>query len=333
MMRRYVRRHRRLATVSLVIWGSAAIVAAGATADDANTPPVGGVEASATGDPSATQSESGAAGGGAADVAAPAEVSALRARIEAAETQIELLKSVVVQALRAQSAAEAALRREREARDAGQSAAGAPQLMLADQLETLSDNLASLRDEVAALRAENRADAPEPAPPASSSSGVTTESGPAPAAGPDDFSGAGVGGEYIPLIEDEAAAFPADDAVPVDDEKIKVAEVHFDPGSADLTPGGRRNTLEALERIKAMEAAKVRVVGYADTMGDAGYNRRLSAQRARVIAALLEQVGLSNGMVEIVGNGEDGVPEPTADGVSEPLNRYAGIFVVMDSPK
>lgn len=302
-------RYWRSAAVSLLVWGGAVGLAATATADQSDARP-----------------EGTASGASVADTATPDEVSALRDRIEAAETQIELLKSVVVQALRAQSAAETALRREREARDVGQGAAGSTELMLADQLDALNSNLESLREEIAALRVRDQADEPAPA------LGAAAEPEAAPAADDDEF-GSGVGGEYIPMIEDESAAFPADDDAQAIDETIKVAEVHFDPGSADLTPGGRRNTLEALERIKAMEAAKVRVVGYADTVGDASYNRHLSAQRARSVATLLEQVGLSNGVIEIVGNGEDGIPEPTSDGVSEPLNRFAGIFVVMDSPK
>ena len=36
-------------------------------------------------------------------------------------------------------------------------------------------------------------------------------------------------------------------------------------------------------------------------------------------------------MVEVVGSGEEGVPVPTPDGVPEPLNRSAGIFVVRDA--
>ena len=142
-----------------------------------------------------------------------------------------------------------------------------------------------------------------------------------------------MGGAYTPLIEDESAAFPADAAANATDGQMEVGQVHFNPGSAELTPGGQRKTLEAAERIKAMEATKVRIVGYADTVGDAVYNRQLSAQRARSIEVMLERVGLTGDVVEIVGNGEDGIPEPTADQVSEPLNRCAGIFVVMDTPK
>jgi outer membrane protein OmpA-like peptidoglycan-associated protein len=312
-----VRRHWRSVTVSLLIWGGAAVLAPAATADQGDPPPQGA-----------------ATGAEVAEAATPAEVAALRARVEAAETQIELLKSVVVQALRAQSAAETALRREREAQDATKSAAGSADLMLADHLEALTDNLESLREEIAALRAQREADAPEPAAGVPSDPADAVAEGEAePSVDADEFSDSGVGGAYIPLIEDDSAAFATDDDADPVDARIKVAEVHFDSGSADLTPGGRRNALEALERIKAMAPAKVRVVGYADTVGDAGYNRHLSAQRARSIAAVLDQGGLSNGEVEIVGNGEDGLPEPTPDGVSEPLNRCAGIFVVMDSPK
>jgi hypothetical protein len=53
----------------------------------------------------------------------------------------------------------------------------------------------------------------------------------------------------------------------------------------------------------------------------------------RSIATVLELAGLPGDSVEVVGSGEDGIPVPTSDQVSEPLNRIATIFVVMDSPK
>jgi OOP family OmpA-OmpF porin len=344
---------RRLVAASLLIWGCAGLLTVAATAEDAQSPPPGSAEATTIADQSDTPPESAAAQAAAGDVAdagRPGEVAGLRNRVEAAETQIQLLKSVVVQALRAQSAAEAALRRERGARDAVSEGGGigARELMLSDQLEALTDNLKALRADVAALRAPAVPDGqptPEPtqAVPVASSFDVIAEAKAAPAAELETAGGSAVADADDPLvdaplpdnplIEDQPAAFPADDAVQALDDQIEVGIVHFNPGSADLTPGARRKTLEALERIKAMEPAKVRVVGYADTMGDAGYNRRLSSQRARSIANLLEQVGLAGGGVEIVGNGEDGVPEPTDDQISEPLNRCAGIFVVMDSPK
>ena len=109
-------------------------------------------------------------------------------------------------------------------------------------------------------------------------------------------------------------------------------EIHFDPGSATLTPGGERKTLAAADRIKALGARDVRVSGYTDTEGPAAYNMHLSLQRARSIADLLESVGVAAEIIAVEGHGEDGGPEPTADQVSEPLNRCAGIFAMVDLP-
>jgi OOP family OmpA-OmpF porin len=109
-------------------------------------------------------------------------------------------------------------------------------------------------------------------------------------------------------------------------------EIHFNPGSSALTPGGERKTLEAADKIKALGASNVRVAGYTDTQGPAAFNKHLSLQRAQSIAQMLESVGVSTQIIEVQGNGEDGAPEPTADQVSEPLNRCAGIFAMVDLP-
>jgi outer membrane protein OmpA-like peptidoglycan-associated protein len=114
--------------------------------------------------------------------------------------------------------------------------------------------------------------------------------------------------------------------------EVMLNEIHFDPGSAALTPGGERKALEAAEKIKALGARNVRVAGYTDTKGLAAHNMHLSLQRAKSIANLLESVGVSARIIEVEGNGEDGAPEPTADQVSEPLNRCAGIFAMVDRP-
>jgi outer membrane protein OmpA-like peptidoglycan-associated protein len=129
-----------------------------------------------------------------------------------------------------------------------------------------------------------------------------------------------------------AAADPADIAPAAGPGELMLDEIHFDPGSATLTPGGERKTLEAADRIKALGARDVRVSGYTDTQGPAAYNMHLSLQRARSIADLLESVGVSAEIIAVEGHGEDGGPEPTADQLSEPLNRCAGIFAMVDLP-
>ena len=125
---------------------------------------------------------------------------------------------------------------------------------------------------------------------------------------------------------------PADVAPAAGPTELMLNEIHFNPGSATLTPGGERKSLEAAAKIQALGARNVRVSGYTDTQGPAAFNMHLSLQRARSIADLLASVGVSAEIIEVEGHGEDGAPEPTGDQVSEPLNRCAGIFAMVDLP-
>lgn len=346
-----IRRHWQVAFAALLIWSSANLVGSAGQAADADPGKAGDAEAQAIADRLDAMLEEAAARVGQHQAGAGepnAEALALRQRLEAADTQIKLLKNVVIQALRAQSAAEEALRREQAARqnaaapEAEPDTIGTQDLMLADQLEALTDSVRRLRADVDALR--DRTPSEEmPAPDAGSVVPPSSSVGDPETADTleDDamLPEAGMGGRYEPLIEDELpqspgsayAAVPSDDPMTAAGDPIEVAIVHFNPGSAQLTPGGERKTLEAVERIKSMGSAKVRVVAFADRVGDSAYNLVLSKERALSVAALLESVGLGRDMVEVVGSGEEGIPVPTADGIAEPLNRCAGIFVVPDT--
>jgi outer membrane protein OmpA-like peptidoglycan-associated protein len=258
-------------------------------------------------------------------------VVALRQQLEAAETQIALLKNVVIQALRAQSAAEARVREQATPQGAAADE-GAPEpggqgdVVVADQLAALTATVRSLQAEVHALRGEvSHAQV--------AGRDVESVARESRSAEEEDamLADSGVGGKYEPLPEDEAPGSELSDAAVASGEAIKVAEVHFNSGSAQLTPGGERKMLAAVERIRSMEPAKVRVVAFTDRVGDPAYNLVLSKERALSVAAVLESVGLPRDMVEVVGSGEDGIPEATPDGVPEPLNRCAGIFVIPDS--
>jgi len=54
----------------------------------------------------------------------------------------------------------------------------------------------------------------------------------------------------------------------------------------------------------------------------------ISEQRASVVASVLEEAGIDLSSIEVVGLGEEGIPEATGDEVAEPLNRCVGIIVV-----
>jgi outer membrane protein OmpA-like peptidoglycan-associated protein len=128
------------------------------------------------------------------------------------------------------------------------------------------------------------------------------------------------------------AAGPSELILAARPTEVMLNEIHFDPGSSTLTPGGKRKALEAAEKIKSLGARNVRVAGYTDTAGPAAYNMHLSLQRAKSIADLLQSVGVSSEIIEVEGNGEAGAPEATEDQVSEPLNRCAGIYALADLP-
>jgi outer membrane protein OmpA-like peptidoglycan-associated protein len=349
-----LRRRWQAVFAALLIWGGANLIGSAGQAADDDPAEAGDVEAQAITDRLDAMVERAAATlrgrqGGEGELIEPgADAATLRARLEEAETQIRLLKNVVIQALRAQSAAEEALRREQSARQSGAgpqvepAPAGAQDPVLAQEVEALTDSVRQLRADVDALRARPPSEQP-PAPDRQSAlrpSGTVDD--PEATADPLDEDAmlpeAGIGGRYEPWIEDEApepsggayAAVPADEATIAAGEPIKIAEVHFDTGSAQLTPGGERRTLDAVERIRSIAPAKVRVVAFADRVGDSAYNLVLSKERALSVAAVLENAGFSRDMVEVVGSGEEGIPVPTPDDVAEPLNRSAGIFVIRD---
>ena len=353
-----IRRRWPMVLAALLLWSSANLIGSVGQAADDSPAEAGDAETQAIADRLDAMLERATARlgqrpGGETDLGdANADATALRARLAEAETQIRLLKNVVIQSLRAQSAAEDALRHEQAAArpsvtppEAEPAPTGSEDMMLAEQVEALTDTVRRLRVDVDALR--SRAPSEEPPQPGRESalrpSGAIDDPDSTVAGEPLEEDAmlpeAGMGGRYQPWNEDEPAqssrgaqaAVPSDEAMSAAGEPIKIAEVHFDSGSAQLTPGGERRALDAIERIRSMAPATVRVVAFTDRVGDSAYNLVLSKERALAVAAVLERTGLPREMVEVVGSGEEGVPVPTPDGVPEPLNRSAGIFVVRDA--
>jgi outer membrane protein OmpA-like peptidoglycan-associated protein len=230
--------------------------------------------------------------------ASSADAGSLAEQLNAAKIQIGILRQAVIAALAARAEAEAKL--ETLWRDSRAEIDG----LKAAQTEGIT-RISALESELAKVKGED--DLP-----------ATTQATAYQAT--DDAAPTG-------LADDAAKIAPA--AGPTE---LMLNEIHFNPGSAALTPGGKRKTLEAADKIKSLGASNVRIAGYTDTQGPAAFNMHLSLQRAKSIADLLESVGVTSEIIEVEGNGEDGAPEPTEDQVSEPLNRCAGIFAMVDLP-
>lgn len=81
--------------------------------------------------------------------------------------------------------------------------------------------------------------------------------------------------------------------------------VYFDFDSAALTPAGKAKLDVLAELIKSHGAVSARIIGYADVIGDAGYNQSLSLRRADAVANYLAASGVTiSGNSEVRGLGE-----------------------------
>ena len=112
------------------------------------------------------------------------------------------------------------------------------------------------------------------------------------------------------------------------EEQTKLlAEVHFDPGSTAVTPGGMKKIAQAIAKIKTAGPQEIRVIGFTDSTGGEALNQAIARKRADNVASLLAEQGITVPLV-IEGKGETGAPYYVGDNISEPLNRCVGIIAV-----
>ncbi|MGI9491831.1 MAG: OmpA family protein [Geminicoccaceae bacterium] len=108
---------------------------------------------------------------------------------------------------------------------------------------------------------------------------------------------------------------------------IRLTEVHFDMGSAELTPGGLRKAKEAAAWIRDQDVEKIRLLGFTDSIGTRANNQSLAKRRAESLLSVFEEQGVDPSRIEIIARGEVGAREVTEDQTAEPLNRCVGVFI------
>ncbi len=126
----------------------------------------------------------------------------------------------------------------------------------------------------------------------------------------------------LPALKPE----PEPEPKPKETTKL-LTEVHFDPGSANITYVGAQKIQKAIEAIRKQNPREVRILGFTDTKGSADVNKAFATARAQNVAQALREAGLNVQFV-VEGRGEGSGPYQTPDGVSEPLNRCVGIIAV-----
>ncbi len=103
--------------------------------------------------------------------------------------------------------------------------------------------------------------------------------------------------------------------------------MYFPFDQAVLTSDAQAVVQAAADYAKAGNAARVVVVGHADTSGSAAYNIRLSERRAKAVADALAGQGVDGTKLAVDWKGESAPAVATGDGVKEPLNRRSTIDV------
>jgi outer membrane protein OmpA-like peptidoglycan-associated protein len=120
-----------------------------------------------------------------------------------------------------------------------------------------------------------------------------------------------------------AAAAPAAKPAPSAENYL----VFFDWNRWNLTPDARRIVKTAADGARRTGATRIEVTGHADRSGAQGYNLKLSERRAITVRAALVKGGVAPDKITTSARGETDPLVPTADGVREPQNRRAQIFL------
>ena len=103
--------------------------------------------------------------------------------------------------------------------------------------------------------------------------------------------------------------------------------IFFALDSAKLTPAAKRALDGVAASVASKSVSRIVVEGHADRVGSAAYNIGLSEQRAEAVRQYLLAAGVA--FVDIVERpyGESSPLVRTADGIPEPVNRRAVVYL------
>ena len=93
-------------------------------------------------------------------------------------------------------------------------------------------------------------------------------------------------------------------------------QILFDTGSAQISKESRKQMEEILAALKSkdLDNAQIRIEGHTDSIGDSGYNLKLSRRRAETVYQYLKKGGIKENLLSFTGKGDT---EPVADNAAE----------------
>lgn len=133
-------------------------------------------------------------------------------------------------------------------------------------------------------------------------------------------------GKPFVMEEKELASFaaPALKALPLPPKQFIL---YFEHNTAVLTGKSRALLANVMKTIKERQPVDISVVGHTDTVGDRGYNLRLSHRRAKAVADLLIEQGVDRSILDVTSHGKENPLIPTGDQIHEPRNRRVEVTV------
>lgn len=91
-------------------------------------------------------------------------------------------------------------------------------------------------------------------------------------------------------------------------------DILFASDSATLTGGLQSDLVAVASNLQSYPNSTVQVIGHTDSTGEAGYNQRLSVDRANSVVNVLAGAGVSLARLQGIGRGED---QPVASNLTE----------------
>ncbi len=86
---------------------------------------------------------------------------------------------------------------------------------------------------------------------------------------------------------------------------VTLGDVLFASGESELKAAAAQNVTDVVDLLTAEPDKRIRIEGHTDSSGDAGFNLRLSEQRAQAVRDALVDAGISADRITVVGLGED----------------------------
>jgi outer membrane protein OmpA-like peptidoglycan-associated protein len=108
--------------------------------------------------------------------------------------------------------------------------------------------------------------------------------------------------------------------------------IHFNTGDAALNPRARAALDKLVAQVTDHPEWRLAVEGHADARGDEAVNERLSQERAQVVSARLEKLGLPGARVQTAAFGSTRPLSPGDDAAALRRNRRVEVLIVRGEP-